>query len=495
MKLIAAACLVAATLSVSPLAHAHDAHAAQAWQTLAEADVVALCADVRGIHPGMRENATPDFATVVDESCRNAEVEAAGVRSYPGWRSAVQALVMSFRDGHLNVRFNVEPATVRWPGFLIDGRAAGYVVRYPVGLAVANNAPVEGSRLTGCDGVPVDRLMMDRLDGRVADWSKAPERLRQAYRLFIESDPAAPAPLTSCDFETPTGSRTVQLDWRSAPAAQMNAAILPFTRRIVRGIGLAWETDGGAWISLGNVQNEGALQALEAEMTASRDALRAAPYVVFDLRGSAGGNSMWGGRLAGVLWGEEAVEARRLAGHSNNPAEYGKFWRGSARAAVAIRAEGDKFAAQGPDMAEVAAFWRELADEISQRPEGDDNLMMDACCQPGVRPTAVPASHYDGKAYVVTDAGTFSSSIVVMNTFKRMGAVQVGEVSGQNEVYAESVGPIQLPSGLGAYRMPVSLIRQPRQDLGGTPPDIGWDGAMDDDAGLRRWIITDLARR
>jgi hypothetical protein len=90
--------------------------------------------------------------------------------------------------------------------------------------------------------------------------------------------------------------------------------------------------------------------------------------------------------------------------------------------------------------------------------------------------------------FVLTDAGCFSSGVVVMNTFKRMGAIQVGEASGQNEVYGESVGPFDLPSGLGWYRIPVSIIRQPRSSLGGLPPDVPWPGAMDDDAGIRAWI-------
>ena len=43
-------------------------------------------------------------------------------------------------------------------------------------------------------------------------------------------------------------------------------------------------------------------------------------------------------------------------------------------------------------------------------------------------------------------------------------------------------------SGLGYYRIPVSIIRQPRSSLGGLPPDIPWPGAMDDDQGLQQWI-------
>ena len=75
-----------------------------------------------------------------------------------------------------------------------------------------------------------------------------------------------------------------------------------------------------------------------------------------------------------------------------------------------------------------------------------------------------------------------------MNTLKLMGAVQLGEPSGQNEVWGEVVGPLPLPSRLGTYRIPVSIIRQPRSALGGLPPDIEWGGAMDDEPGIRAWI-------
>lgn len=467
--------------------------AASPWRALAEADVAAVCQNVRGIHPGMRDPQTPDFAAGVDTACARARAEAAGAESYSEWRETLLALITAFRDGHLNLRVNVEPVRVRWPGFLIDGRNDGYVVRHPAGLPVAENAPPQGARLVGCDGVEAEALLRARLDGRSADLSKAPERIRQAYRLLVDYRMAGEPLLTRCVFRTEAGETAVDLDWRDVALTQLNPALPPFTRRMTRPIGMEWLADGGAWIALGNVSDETRLKALGVEMTAAQSRLRSAPYVVFDLRGGAGGNSMWGGTLASILWGAEAVEGRRLAAQSDDPADYGKYWRASPEAARAIRAVGDEFAAEGPDMADVAAFWRILAAEIEARPEGDAALLMDGCCRPRPRPQTVPAVAYAGKAFVLTDAGTFSSSIVVMNILKRMGAIQVGEPSGQNEVYGESIGPIELPSGLGSYRVPVSIIRQPRSQLGGLPPDVAWSGAMDDEAGVRAWIA-DLAR-
>ena len=140
-----------------------------------------------------------------------------------------------------------------------------------------------------------------------------------------------------------------------------------------------------------------------------------------------------------------------------------------------------------------AEFWRELGETLGAQEK--DGLVEDECCQPGPAPTDIdiPEPQYHGRVFVLTDAAAFSSGVVVLNTLKRMGAIHVGEASGQNEVWGESVGPLTLPSGLGTYRVPVSIIRQPRSSRGGLPPDIAWRGAMDDEEGIRAWIA-DLAR-
>lgn len=479
--------ITAGLLTVPTVAGAQN----PAWRMMAEADVASVCKNVEDVHPGMKDPLTPNFAASVQAACATAQASAADAESYYDWRDTMSALFTSFRDGHLNVSYQLTGIVGRWAGFLVDGRRDGYVVRYPTGMTIAANAPPEGARLVSCDGTEAEALMRARLDGRTADLSKTPERLRQAYRLLLDTrgGPGEP-PIKQCIFQTEDGETVVDLAWTDIALSQLSVG--PFTRRTVRGIGMEWAPDGAAWITLGNVQQEGRLTALEAEMTAQQGRLRSAPYIVFDLRNSAGGNSMWGNRLASILWGTEAVEARQLAAQSDDPRDYGKYWRASPAAARGHRANGDRFAAMGTDMAPVAAFFRGLADKIEAKSDGDATLMMDECCQPEPKPSDLPAPAQTGKVFVLTDAGTFSSSVIVMNVLKRMGAVQVGEPSGQNEVYGESITPPPLPSGLGTYRIPVSIIRQPRRDLGGLPPDHWWPGAMDDDAGLRAWIA-DLA--
>src|SRR5206468_12468773 len=123
-----------------------------------------------------------------------------------------------------------------------------------------------------------------------------------------------------------------------------------------------------------------------------------------------GGNYTWVGRLSSILWCKEAVEGPRLAEQSSNPAYYCKYWRRSKAAAAKMHAAANEYAAEGPDFAEIAQYWRELGDTIAAGKK--DGLYQDECCRPQPRPSVVPKSAYSGKVFVLTDAGCFSSGVV-----------------------------------------------------------------------------------
>ena len=480
--------LAAALVSSATAAPSASDSSASPWAKLASDDVTAFCTDIRGVHPGMVDPLSPTFSQQVDLGCRAAAEKARNAASFLDWREIMQALVTSFRDGHTGIRFTVEPTQLRWPGFLIDGQGGRWVVRRPSTTPATDSGPPEGAEFVGCDGQTAANFLEKQLDQKTVDWSKEPERIRQAFRAFTTYRLDGPPPAKRCQFRLNVKLIDVPLEWQTITSVAMQPLLAPYLRRgaTSRPIDVSFAPNGRAWVQIGNFLDETALKALEAKLLAKQARLRSAPYVVFDLRGNGGGNSTWGGRFANILWSKEAVDGRRLAEQSSNPADYGKYWRRSKAAAAKMHAAGDEYAAQGPDFADIAQYWRELGDTIAAAKE--DGLYQDECCRPKPRPSVVPKSTYTRKVFVLTDAGCFSSCVVVMNTLKRMGAIQVGEASGQNEVYGESVGPFNLPSGLGWYRIPVSIIRQPRSSLGGLPPDVAWSGAMDDDKGVREWI-------
>ncbi len=454
-----------------------------AWAMLATVDIDALDADIAALHPAMRDPRTPDFAAQVERAHVAARADAARARSYLDWRAATTAFMLSFRDGHTIFRPTLAPARACWPGFLIDGRGGGYVVR-DVGRVPLDAGLAEGTVITACDGVALGDLLAARLDAREADWSKPPERIRQAWRLFVDYRSAGPPPIKACTVATASGPRTIALNWRTIAWTDLAGSLGALQREPAerRPIALDWQRDGSAWIGIGSFGDEARLGALQTALTAAQVRLGAAPYVVFDLRGNRGGNSTWGEVFGGILWGETAVAGVEAAAS-------GKFWRASPTAARRVAEIADEFDAMGAAMAGPAAYFRQIAGLIAKHPGGDATLMPDPSFEAAPPPRAAPATKlFGGKAYVLTDAGCFSSCVVAMGTFKRLGAVQVGEVSGQNDEYGEVVGPLTTPSGLARYSLPVTIIRQRRSDLGGLPVDVPWSGAMDDDAGLRAWI-------
>ena len=493
---IARLALIALSIAGSARAvAASPAPPASPWALLATADVDRLHRSVLEMHPGLRDPDTPDFAARVEAAFATARARAARAASYADWLAATQGFVLSFRDGHTIFKPNLTPARARWPGFLIDGRAGGWFVRRSAEFP-ATDGPPEGARILACDGKPIAQLMETRLDGTEADWSKEPERLRQAFRLFLDPRIEGPPPLTSCDFESGGARKAVRLSWTIEPWAALSAGFPPFLRRAPHPIEVRTLASGARWIALGNFGDETGLGAAARMLEAGVGAARRAPFVVFDLRGNPGGNSTWGDTFAAILWGKAAADAKAAEIEARPGRRSGKYWRATPEVAAAARAAAAGFRARGRDFASVADYWTEVANRVATAPDGDRALVHDPCCDadPARPAPPPPPALYTGPAYVLIDAGCFSSCVLAANRLVEQGAVPVGETTGQNEEYGEVVDGPPLPSGLARYLLPVSIIRQPRETLR-LIPRFTWPGAMDDDVGLERWIATLAARQ
>ena len=459
-----------------------SASPADSWRALTVTDIDALYERVRELHPGIRDPAAPDFSAKIDTAYAAARKRAESAQSFSDWRAVTTSFMLSFRDGHTIFRPTVIPSRVRWPGFLIDSRGGHYYLRKSV-------AGEYGSmRLVSCDGVLIEDLLRDRLDLLEADWSKLPERIRQAWRLFVDYQLEGKPPILACDVETAGKRESLKLDWQPISWVELGALVdvLSRQRSSTDAIRLT-ELQGAAfWIRLSSFGRESELAAVETELKRTVGRLRQARYIVFDLRGNRGGNSTWGERIAEIVWGEKAVGARKLI----NTSPGGKYFRASPQAAEQATAMASAF--EDDHMPEsFVRYWRGVAKMIAEAPDRDTALVRDPCCGPESKPPPLgipPDALYRGKTFVLTDAGCFSSCVLVMNTLREMGATQVGESSGQNEVYGEIAGPFTTPSGLARYSIPLSIIRQSRESLGGLAPDRQFDGPMDDIAALRKWI-------
>jgi hypothetical protein len=221
------------------------------------------------------------------------------------------------------------------------------------------------------------------------------------------------------------------------------------------GFGLRPTDDGGYWIALEHLTKPA--QAVIDAAKAATSALRAARYVVIDLRGNGGGNDLYGRQLANLLYGD-AYAAAVLGPMPSGDGECKSAWRASP----------DNLTAMGRDRA---------------RPRATGPL---TCPQPP-RPRVVPAPLIHAPVLVLTDVACFSSCISTVDFFRKLGAIQIGQSTNADTHNAE-VRSITMPSGLSMFTTLQAILPDGPYRFGPFLPAHAFEGDIADTAAVTRWI-------
>jgi len=233
--------------------------------------------------------------------------------------------------------------------------------------------------------------------------------------------------------------------------------------------------------------------ALAAEVEERAEEMRAAPWVVVDLRGNGGGNSTLSDRIIAALVGTERVAATRTASNCN-----GAFFRASPGNVTALREWQERIRIDRGD--EGAREWGEMVDLIDQaRQEGQPFWPALPECATHSEQTepvnaaakdALPPSLLQGRLVMVTDRDCFSSCLMAADLLQAVGAEHVGEATDVSTRYME-VRTVTLPSGLRNFSTLMKLALG-AGDFGPYVPQYSFDGAMSDTPAVRAWVIGDI---
>jgi hypothetical protein len=352
-----------------------------------------------------------------------------------------------------------------------------------------DDAPPLGATLLSCDGRSPDVLAKERLAPFTGSWAVHAERIKFSTSLLQDlGNPQQPR-LERCDFSGGDGRTAHQLRWRPISQGEIGrqiAAARPFPSEEV------WlrPFEQGYWIRLGT--SGGAAVPVLAEAQRQEAALRAAPFVVLDLRGNAGGASYFTDELAKRIYGSAPVAEARRPRRTAQPETI--VWRASQPSLQRIEEyiqRGTRLvSADHPMMLGLLAQREALRQSLAS---GAPLARAPAEVQRAEAPEQRDRVRRPPRVILLTDRHCFSSCLLGVRLFRALGAEHVGEETRANTRYSD-LRTIDLPSGLSNFSTMQSFSTWLPIELGPYSPALRFDGDLVDDAAVQAWVSEVLRR-
>jgi hypothetical protein len=461
------------------------------WALLAEQDLQAMRQAILENHPGPVDSLNPGFKSWVEGGYREALNDARRARSFGGYASALRRYAAGFRDGHLSVRFELVPTSVRWPGFLVALRQGRLVVAIVDGADTESGGlPPLNSSLLECDGRSAWQLFEQEVWPFAGGADIEASRVRLAPLLLQDRGQLGGKRVERCRFQV--GDEVLELAVRYRDIA--SDALDEMERTAAFGdkpsLGVRAFGKRGLWVSLPTFDTGTDPEAFDS----LRDLVKAAPgwrdaeVLVFDLRGNSGGDSTWGTQLLQALYGED-FHAALVEGAESRKAQYVE-WRASVANQQHLEALVARAAGQlGPEA--PTAKWARLvvAGLADARKQGRGLWRSREEASPPRVPGLFPRNPVRGRVYLLTDGRCASACLDFVDALRLMPRVlHGGQPTSADSVYMEA-RPVALPSGAARLSLPIKVYRnRPRGHNVPYVPQARFEGFMGDTAALERWV-------
>lgn len=452
------------------------------WRALAERDVEAAYRLIVEDHPAVVPEANdPDFRSRLETAVREARQRAGQVTSFEGLTATLAGFANALGDKHIRARALLTRPTLEWAGLLTIRRGDAWIVAEE---DRQDGEPVlAGARLVSCDGIPAERLAEQRLGGFHAIWSVPAQRIGYAPLLLVDSgNPFLTRP-ERCVFSLGSEERELTLRWRTARRTDISPRINGLVRSGRAGFGVR-QSGAGWWISLQSLSDE-AIPVVEA-VRRQAESIRSAPYIVLDLRGNGGGNSIYGDQIAEAL-----LETAAMRGEGQVEDCY-PVWRISQRNLAEL--EGIARTAETRMGTDAASFWQRQQERAQSAQAMGQALSGPPTCggvptsgQAGTERRMAPASLFAGRLVVLTDHLCFSSCLLVTDRFRQLGALHVGESTDAATRYFE-VRENLLPSNVVTFSILQAMSRSSPYQIGPFVPDHVFEGDISSTAELEVWV-------
>jgi hypothetical protein len=474
------ALIVLCLFSVCASVQASDAAtAADHWRALTQLDVEAAYSLLKDNHPGAAPEAgDPQFVAALEAARSQALLRTAQVTSYEGYVAVLGELAGRMQDGHIAAAPRVLLQSVHWAGIIAAKRGTEWFAA-TVDSKLAP-AVVPNSRILSCDGQSAEARAQEVLKFRTDASDEALQVMREVWFLTDEGNPFLNRP-AACEFEQEGKRVSLPLQWSTI---SRNKLLSELWKRPYGAAGFGVRASGtGYWIGIQELAP--AAQAVIDSAAEQAATLRAASYVVVDLRGNGGGDDAYARALAEALYGPQYVTSI-LGPPENESGGCRSVFRASAgniESSEHLAAEMEK---RG-DLA-AAALYREANRSMRSAAARGYSLTGPVICPPKPKSArAKTPSLMHAKVVLLTDSACFSSCLQASAYFRALGALHVGRTTSANTHYSEARG-IVLPSGLTTFVTLWGIMPDAPRRIGPFVPTHIYGGDISDTAKLEQWV-------
>jgi len=459
------------------------------WATTYRNDLQAARRTILESHPGPVDTLNPRFVDWLDTGYKQQMALAEAIGTADEYVYAMLKFIAGFRDGHLNISFDIDRGPPRWPGFFTTWRN-GAVVVHTVDTDIVS-ALAEGDRLRSCDGQSAETLLTQRVFDFQYDPALPANWVPAAARAFVDlGNPYVDAP-KRCVFVREDREIALDLEWRQFSWDELSENYSAARGRTRPEVGLLVPETGVYWLQASTFgPDEAQVARYESAFQQLREARAIAKLVVLDLRGNNGGSSMWADLFAQALWDS-------LPDDKNEGSEYVE-WRVSQDniaywetvPEILRKQFGDSHSSidwSNHILRNLAASLKDGRDLWRETPFDGEQDASNASTGK-VSDQATPT--YEGPVVVLTDTTCGSACLDAMSLLTDIPEViHVGSVTAADTQYMEA-RPAPLPSGHATLVIPIKVYRgRERPDGGYFTPEFQFDGLHWTDEAVRDWVL------
>ncbi len=457
---------------------------------MTQRDIEAIKDNIEEGHPGIIDPANPSFKITLESGYKNATNLAYEIVSYEGYKAVLDQFLARFNSGHLYIIPSIEKIFVQWPKFIVKYQNNAVIVAYRVDDNDLQVPPL-GSKFIACDGISVKKAISLRVFPFHAGSSHL-EGVWEDLTPFLLVDDGNPflKPIKTCTIDVNGKEEKFTLAWEPINKNAWNEKLNTVDQSINKQkFGIREVSLGGVWVSIPTFS-----AAKEADLESLNNTIdkigqfRNRPYIVIDLRGNSGGNSVFGERLIENLYGKETLE------WLNQQNDIYSEWRVS-KISVHYLENALKYikSTLGIDAPVYKIVAKDLENMKKALSSGQQFLRSDQNSNELTKRNhskVPPISSVTAKVFILTDGHCGSSCLTFCDLILNYpGVIQIGLPTFGDDAYVEGMR-IPLPSGLGVLVIPVKVIRNlPRKNYEPYTPQYVFEGDIRDTKALEKWVL------